>query len=611
MSCGAESATDGTVTDTPERTEAVQVVEVNAAGLAVVRGSAREASFDAISLSPISPIPGDVVALTSGRLDSGARVTTPIPLGGSVLLSIPVGSPPDGNSISGVLHRHDDGSFVLIPGPYEAESGTVSVWVDSFSDFFGGWWNPVNWAEEAIQLTQGAFDFMADWVTGRTDPPECNNDPPEWATVTMSEAASIHVCAKSNLREDGTERVEVFIKSNRSTMQAITLPTGLDYLWVEAQPEWFRSISGAIAADGLPFASPQSPSIVTLFGGESMSFGFTRPTVDTDIEVRTFMSEAHIVANHALGLIDGLEGDTVLLMTAATYACTAEISGINLPSVGPPPSNIAEAIEVGVKCGLKLLAQPELLAEILRVMAEQVGADGELAADFVKSHLPTSLAELADNLLTAIDVAGAAVRVFDGVFDSVAEGQIVLLLSAAEVDNVCSKVRLGTDLGLDVQSVEVRACEAGWAYVDPGGMGDVQFIAHLVDDRWQGVIYFPSPLCRDEVNDQGVPAVVAELVGWACQTTPTLPPPPEPSDPAACLTVDEATRLLAESFGEVDGVSIDYCDGTIAVGGPGDFWAVWRYDSGAWTLQFYTFSGSELCEILASDDPNNSFGGWC
>ena len=599
------------MTNTPEHTEAVQVTDVNAQGLSVVRGSANMASFDEISLSPISPIPNDVVALTSGRLDSGARATTPTPLGGSVLLSIPVGPPPDDDSTPGVLHRHDDGSFVLIPAPYEAESGTVSVWVDSFSDFFGGWWNPVNWAEEAIQLTQGAFDFMSDWVTGRTDPPQCNNDPPAWATVTASEAASIHVCMQSNLREDGTERVEVFIKSNRSTMQAITLPTGLDYLWFESQPEWFRSISSAIAADLLPFASPQSPTIVTLFGGESMSFGFTRPTVDANIEVRALMSEAHIVANHALGLIGGLKGDTVFLMTAATYACTAEITGINLPSVGPPPSNVAEAVDVGVKCGLELLAQPELLAGLLRVMAEQVGADGELAADFVKSHVPESVAKLAGNLLTAINAAGVVVRVFDGVFDSVAEGQITLLLSAAEVDSVCSSARLATDLGLDVQSVEVRACEAGWAYVDPGGMGDVQFIAHLVDDRWQGAIYFPSPLCRDEVNSQGVPAVVADLVGWACQTTPTLPSPPEPADPAACLTVEEATQLLAESFGEVDGVSIDYCDGTIAVGGPGDFWAVWRYDSGAWTLQFYTFSGSELCEILASEDPNNSFGGWC
>ena len=86
---------------------------------------------------------------------------------------------------------------------------------------------------------------------------------------------------------------------------------------------------------------------------------------------------------------------------------------------------------------------------------------------------------------------------------------------------------------------------------------------------------------------------------------------PKDARTPASPNIKVATPNARTRFGEVDGVSIDYCDGTIAVGGPGDFWAVWRYDSGAWTLQFYTFSGSELCEILASDDPNNSFGGWC
>ncbi len=595
-------------------TTTVPVVEIDAEALSVARGTANEAAFDAISLEPISPIPTDVDALTAARLDSGAAAATPIPLGGSVLLSIPVGPPPDDDSIPGVLHLHDDGSFVLIPAPYDADTGTVSVSVDSFSDFFGGWWSPLNWAEEAIQLTQGAVDFVADWVTGRTDPPECRNDAPGWATVTTSEAASVHVCTQSNPAEDGTERVEVFIKSNRSTMQAITLPTGADYVWLESQPDWFRPFSSWIAADISPLSFDQSPSIVTLFGGESMSFGFTRPTVDSDVEVRAFMSEPQIVANHALGLLGGLEGDTVLLMTAATYACTAEITGIDLPSVGPPPSNVAEALEVGVKCGLDLLADPELLAETLKVIAEEVGADGELAAEFVRTRVPESVADLADVLLKAIDVGGAVVRVFDGVFDSVAEGQIALSLAAVEVEDVCSDSRVGADLEADVQSLEVEACEAGWAYVDPGGPGDVQFIAQLVDDRWQPAIYFPSPLCRDEVNNLGVPAVVADLVRWACETTPAPPPPPPPPpapDPARCLSVDEATQILAVSFPDIDGVSIDYCDGTIAVGGPDDFWAVWRNDGGTWRLQFYTFSGSELCSILASEDPNNSFGGWC
>lgn len=395
-------------------------------GAAVVAGGADPVVVDQVRVRRFDEVPATVAALTSARLDSGVSVTVDGGLGGSVVVSIPVSEPPSADVIPGVLHLHDDGTFTLIPALYDADAGTVTVTISSFSDLFGGWWNPLNWAEEAIQVVQGAYDFAADWVTGRTDPPACGDDPPDWASVATLELSSFHVCSQSNTRGDGTERVEIYIKSNRSTMQTVTIPAGIDYLWVETQPDWFRPVSGWIASDITPTNGwiVTTAQAVTLFGGESMSFGFTRPTVDTDVEVRSFMSELQIVANHALGLIGGLEGDAALAITLAAYACTSQISGIDLPSVSSPPDSLPEVVDVIAKCALELISEPELFAGIVREIVEQASLDGDQAADFVLSRIPDGVSELARALLRAINVAGAVTRVFDGIFDSVAEGQL-------------------------------------------------------------------------------------------------------------------------------------------------------------------------------------------
>ena len=441
------STSDGSRESAPTSTSAVTVVEPDATypvaptsrfgNFAVSPGTVDAEALDSIELDLLDGVPVDVQALTSGCLDFGVAAKASGPLGGSVRLTLPIEAPPSDDSVPGVLHLRDDGTYALIPALYDDSTGTVSVWVDSFSNFFSGWWNPFNWVEEAIRIVGGAVDFIADWVTGRSDPPRCNNEAPDWGSVTVVEAASLHVCVQANARSDGTERVEVFIKSNRSTMQAVTIPTGVDYLWVESQPDFFRPVSSAIAAD-ISFGTPieqivdiqSSPQIVTLFGGESMSFGFTRPTGDIDVEIRAFMSEGQIVANHLLGLIGGLEGDDVLMMTLATYACTANISGIDLPAVSSPPTSIPEAIEVGTKCGLTLLSEPEIMTGVIGTIAEELGFDANEFTQFVASKLGGSTQQLAKRLLSAINVTGAAVRVFDGIFDSVAEGLITLRLES-------------------------------------------------------------------------------------------------------------------------------------------------------------------------------------
>lgn len=452
--CSSGSDTDSggsPPTVEPSTTPVAAVISGGENGdVVVAAGTVSPDVLESVQLEPVDGVPSSIRALTSARLDYGVTASSPSSvdgeLGGSVLLTIPIAAPPTEDSVPGVLHVRDNGSFVLIPGLYDPANGAVSVWTDSFSNFFSGWWNPLNWVEEGIRAVGGAIDFVADWVTGRTDPPSCRNDSPSWLADAGSETPSLHVCFQSNTRDDGTERVEVFIKSNRSTMQAVTIPAGVDYLWMEAQPEWFRPVSSLVAGDFSP-APPSgipdlqvSPQIVTLFGGESMSFGFTRPFVDTDVEMRAFQSELHIVANHLLGLIGGLEGSDVLLATTAAYACVSSVTGLELPAVSSPPDSLTDAIGVGVKCGLALLENPQLLADIVRVIAEELGFDGDQLIQLVASIASERVQRLAKALAAAINVGGAVVRVFDSIFDAVATGPISFTLLGSDPEQPGSDV---------------------------------------------------------------------------------------------------------------------------------------------------------------------------
>ena len=57
---------------------------------------------------------------------------------------------------------------------------------------------------------------------------------------------------------------------------------------------------------------------------------------------------------------------------------------------------------------------------------------------------------------------------------------------------------------------------------------------------------------------------------------------PKDARTPASPNIKVATPNARTRFGEVDVGAVDYGDGTSAVGGPGEFWAGWRDDSGAW-----------------------------
>lgn len=168
----------------------------------------------AAKAGPVPDMEGLLAAGPGLTAEVGSRFT------GALQVRLDVPKPPTDDAIPVAVHRGTGGRVRIEPALWAPAASQMVVWATSFSDRWGAWSDPRNWAEEVSQAGQGAFDFVADFLTGRTDPPACRKDPPGWASVTTNEVSSLHVCPQSNPAADGTERFELFLKSNRQTAQA-------------------------------------------------------------------------------------------------------------------------------------------------------------------------------------------------------------------------------------------------------------------------------------------------------------------------------------------------------------------------------------------------------
>lgn len=72
--------------------------------------------------------------------------------------------------------------------------------------------------------------------------PDCEDKTYEWAAEGNAPVSgAFHACLRRNPLPDGSERVEVKIKSNRSVAQWLVMPDHPhDYLWIEGGPDWDR-----------------------------------------------------------------------------------------------------------------------------------------------------------------------------------------------------------------------------------------------------------------------------------------------------------------------------------------------------------------------------------
>lgn len=372
---------------------------------------------------------GNIVATpTSAPLESdwpdGALVIgdgVDVELTGDAIGSFPVTlrlpDPPSEDAIPAVLHVADSGEVDVLQGYVGQDEQTITVQATAFSKLFPAWLNPVNWIA-------GIIDGVSDFVTGRTDPPHCNFDPPGWATVDASLGAT-HTCLQSNRAEDGTERVELLQKSNRRGFMAVTLPAGADYVWVEGQPDWVRPL--------LARATGNDPDTnILLPGGQQMSFGFRQPVVGQDVEIAVYSSPGTILLDGAFSLLGvaASDGPQVIVTTATMLTCFASFADFD-PfaadfSVGL--QTLSDLFSDIVDCALNAiagLADDTSGAKALGVVTDLVdlGAlklpaegSGAVVDEFVKGA--KSLGSVAKRVARYLQVAGAGVDLFDKIYDN-------------------------------------------------------------------------------------------------------------------------------------------------------------------------------------------------
>ena len=184
---------------------------------------------------------------------------------GPVTVELAGEAPPDG-ATPVVLHRNEAGVWESSRADFV--DGVYRVEAMSFSWYWPGW------VEDGVEWVGGAIDSGWDWLTGRTDPPEnCSTEPPyEWVAGTGAPPdGAYHVCYSENRPANGSERVEVRIKSNRALAMWVIVPRqGADYVWVEGST-WdtvgpvMTQVSGA------------SSDAVLLGPGRTLTVGYQRP----------------------------------------------------------------------------------------------------------------------------------------------------------------------------------------------------------------------------------------------------------------------------------------------------------------------------------------------
>ncbi len=249
------------------------------------------------------------------RAGKGLSIDVEGEFAGLLTLRLDATPRPNDDAVPAVLHLHDDGTTTILPAAVDPVSGQFIVQAGSFSDFIPSWLNPVNWIA-------GIIDGIADFLTGRTDPPACGRPAPVWASVDPP-GNTVHTCFQTNTSDDGTDRAELYLKSNRHTSLIVTRPTGTAYRWVEGQPEWLQPIAANLTG-------VNRNDNILLPGGQALSFGFDQPEIaERDVFVEVYTSGATAVLDGILLLL-GASGDTILAPVLAVNNCLLSVVGVDV-----------------------------------------------------------------------------------------------------------------------------------------------------------------------------------------------------------------------------------------------------------------------------------------
>lgn len=180
-------------------------------------------------------------------------------------------------------HQQADGTWELTPVT-TLDDGSWQVQASSFSLHMPGWFNPSKWFKPVL-------DWMSGAAFGTTDPLACDNAP-NWGSVSNTTVV-VHTCAQSNPDKDGSDRLEVKIKSNRGYWLQVQVPGNPQYVWVEHQPwparQWLANRVGM-----------DPNKVVLLAPGATMTIGYPRGTDTQSLSATVGTSGLTI----GMGLVD-------------------------------------------------------------------------------------------------------------------------------------------------------------------------------------------------------------------------------------------------------------------------------------------------------------------
>jgi hypothetical protein len=444
--CSGDDRNEGrSSTPTTEPAEVDPVVPGEGDVLAEVEGvgeilrgfadfGADEPEVDASEAGPVPEV--------EGLLEAGSGLAGEVRTSftGALQVRLDVPEPPTGDAIPVAVHRDADGRVSIEPALWDPGASQMVVWATSFSDRWGAWFDPRNWIEEVVQVGQGTFDFVTDFVSGRTDPPGCRNDTPAWASMAVNEASSLHVCAQSNPADDGAERFELFLKSNRRTAQLVTIPSvAKDYVWTENMPDAWRRLLTALNE-----VDPDTNTV--LLGGHAMSVGFRQPEQAIDFDVLAYQMPRTIIANPVFALVGNLPLEGTVGVMAAVAKCHSEASGIDVTRFDAIPDDTRPDVgflEGMVRCAFEILQDPELAFGVVQEVAGAIGVSDAAVLDKINGAL-RSLAPTAVQIASGLAIGSTLTHLWDGIFDNLADGRIAITMAgrAPPPDDVCGAFKV-------------------------------------------------------------------------------------------------------------------------------------------------------------------------
>lgn len=347
--CSTSDPTSRTPAATFERDTDLVLASLDVASVRAGSSWPRDLTVQLQSKAPpseLQELSGATVLGTGTSVDLGDRSFE-----GAFLLDLLLPPRPSNDALPGVWYVDDDGNASFKIGTWSPSNGIISVEARAFSDFFAGWWSPDRWAEHAtsaLDAVAGAADLAVDFSTGRTDPPDCRNDPPDWGRVFQDGFGTLHVCGQTNTGDDGIDRFEVFVKSNRPYTQLLQVPFDIDYLWVEGQPSWYRPVVSWLYSQSFDdiFLGTESYDVsrtVALGPGMSMSFGFLQPAANLNVPVDVSRTDVSILLD-GLGQLLGLASGGTLAFGVAMTACVMDLSGVSVTGISPSASVEADSL---------------------------------------------------------------------------------------------------------------------------------------------------------------------------------------------------------------------------------------------------------------------------